>query len=114
MKTVDFSEAIAASDLKVGRCRQLIESSGLAHMSQRLIGELICSIPMVQCLSSSTMLKHLLRNCLADQSLMLCGSSLGGGNKILFAACGSRDQDGKNVSNIFYRTGGPIFTKLGM
>ena len=25
MKTVDFSETIAASDLKVGRCRQLIE-----------------------------------------------------------------------------------------
>ena len=24
MKTVDFSETIAASDLKVGRCRQLI------------------------------------------------------------------------------------------
>ena len=25
MKTVDFSETITASDLKVGRCRQLIE-----------------------------------------------------------------------------------------
>ena len=25
MKTVDFSETIAASDLKVGRCRQFIE-----------------------------------------------------------------------------------------
>ena len=25
MKTVDFSEALAASDLKVGTCRQLIE-----------------------------------------------------------------------------------------
>ena len=25
MKTVDFSESIAASDLNVGRCRQLIE-----------------------------------------------------------------------------------------
>ena len=25
MKTVDFSESIAASNLKVGRCRQLIE-----------------------------------------------------------------------------------------
>ena len=25
MKTVDFSETIAASDRKVGRCRQLIE-----------------------------------------------------------------------------------------
>ena len=26
MKTVDFSETILASDLKVGRCRQLIEN----------------------------------------------------------------------------------------
>ena len=25
MKTVDFSETIAACDLKVGRCKQLIE-----------------------------------------------------------------------------------------
>ena len=25
VKTVDFSDSIAASDLKVGRCRQLIE-----------------------------------------------------------------------------------------
>ena len=25
VKTVDFSETIAASDLKVGRCKQLIE-----------------------------------------------------------------------------------------
>ena len=25
MKTVDFSETIAASELKVGRCKQLIE-----------------------------------------------------------------------------------------
>ena len=25
MKTVDFSESIAASDVKVGRCRQLFE-----------------------------------------------------------------------------------------
>ena len=25
MKTVDFSENIAACDLKIGRCRQLIE-----------------------------------------------------------------------------------------
>ena len=28
MKIVDFSETIAASDLKVGRCRQLIELKG--------------------------------------------------------------------------------------
>ena len=28
MKTVDFSETIATCDLKVGRCRQLIEGQG--------------------------------------------------------------------------------------
>ena len=28
MKIVDFSETIAACDLKVGRCRQLIEFEG--------------------------------------------------------------------------------------
>ena len=97
MKTVDFSEAIAASDLKVGRCRQLIESSGLAYLSQRLIGELIVYPWSSVCRRPHAMLKHLLRNCLADQSLILCGASLGGGNQILFAACGSHDQDGRHT-----------------
>ena len=53
MKTMDFSETIAACDLKVGRCRKTIgvlmkvcdylrSMSFLAHLSQRLIlGELI-------------------------------------------------------------------------
>ena len=60
-------------------------------------------IPMVQCLSSSTMLKHLLlRNRLADQSKILCGASFGGGNKILFAACGSHEQDGRHT-NIWWK-----------
>ena len=31
MKTVDFSETIAACDLKVGRCRQLIEFEVQGH-----------------------------------------------------------------------------------
>ena len=68
----------------------------LAHQSQRLIGELIVypwSVVVVR--PSSTMLKHLLlRNRFADQSQILCGASLGRGNKILFGACGSHDQDG--------------------
>ena len=38
--------------------------------------------------SSSTMLKDLLRNHLANQSQTLCGASLGRGNEILFAASG--------------------------
>ena len=33
MKTVDFSETIAASDLKVGRCRQLIEIMKVPYVS---------------------------------------------------------------------------------
>ena len=44
MKTVDFSEAIAASDLKIGIGFSMgkSENSGfLAHLSRRLIGELI-------------------------------------------------------------------------
>ena len=33
VKTVDFSETIAASDLKVGRCRQLIEIMKVPYVS---------------------------------------------------------------------------------
>ena len=73
----------------------------LAHLSRRLIGELIvyqwsvvvvCPSP-----SSSTMLKHLLRNRLADQSQILCGASLGRGKEILFVASGSHDHDGRHT-----------------
>ena len=47
---------------------------------------------------SSTMLKHLLlRNLLADQSQILCGAALGRGNEILFATCGSHEQDGRHA-----------------
>ena len=73
----------------------------LAQLSRRLIGELIV-YPWFgvrrRPSSSSTMLKHLLlRNLLADQSQILCGASLGRGNKILFAASGSHDQDGPHA-----------------
>ena len=34
MKTVDFSETIAAFDLKVGRCRQLIEIMKVCEYSR--------------------------------------------------------------------------------
>ena len=72
----------------------------LAHLSRRLIGELIVYPWSGVCVrpssASSTMLKHLLlRNRLADQSQILCGASLGRGNDILFAASGSHDQDGR-------------------
>ena len=47
---------------------------------------------------------------------------MGSGNEILFTASGSHDQDGRHAhiwrkkkpSKIFYGTGGPISTKLGM
>ena len=63
---------------------QLIFFLCLAHLSQRLIGELIvypCS-GIRPPLSSSTVLKHLLfRNCLVNQSQLLCGASLGKGKE---------------------------------
>ena len=79
------------------------ENSGfLAHLSRRLIGELIVYPWSGVCPSvvrpSSTMLKHLvLRNHLLDQSQILCGASLGRGNEILFVASGSCDQDGHHA-----------------
>ena len=79
-----------------------IDFSFLAHLSRRLIGELIVypwsgvRRPSVR-RRLSTMLKHLLRNRLVDQSQILCGASLGKGNDILFAASGSHDQDGRHA-----------------
>ena len=66
----------------------------LAHLSQRLIGELI---GYSWSTSSSTMLKDLLRNRFANQSQIIYGASLGRGNDILFAASGSHDQDGRHA-----------------
>ena len=73
----------------------------LAHLSRRLIGELIgYSWSGVRPSSTVvrrpfTMLKNLLlQNRLANQSQILCGASLGRGNDILFTASGSHDQDG--------------------
>ena len=74
----------------------------LAHLSQRLIGELIgyswSGVRPSASASASTMLKDLLlQNLFANQSQILCGASLGRGNDILFAASGSQDQDGRHV-----------------
>ena len=67
----------------------------LAHLSQRLIGDLIGHSWSGVRPSSSTMLKDLLRNRGANQSQNLCGASLGRGNEILFAISWSHDQDGR-------------------
>ena len=78
-----------------------LEPSFLAHLSRRLIGELIVypwsGVRLSSVRPSSTMLKHLLRNRLADQNQILCGASLGRGNEILFGASGSHDQDGRHT-----------------
>ena len=79
----------------------------LAHLSRRLIGELIVyqwsgvrrrRRPSSVVRRPSTMLKHLLLTSrLADQNQILCGASLGRGNEILFAASGSHDEDGRHA-----------------
>ena len=80
--------------------------SFLAHLSQRLIGELIGYSwsgvrPSASVRRPSSVVNNfkrlLLRNRWADQSQILCGASLGRGNDILFAASGSHDQDGRHA-----------------
>ena len=50
MKTVDFSETIAACDLKVGRCRQLIEImrfvsiAGQGHLCVIYFPDFVCFV----------------------------------------------------------------------
>ena len=99
----------------------------LAHLSRRLIGELIVYAwsgvhrqSIVR--PSSTMLKHLLlRNRFADQSQILHGASLGWGNESLSRHHGHMTKMAtmpiycKNPSKIFFSgTDGTTSTKLGM
>ena len=53
MKTVDFSESIAASDLKVGRCRQLIEFMKVCEywMSRSFLYHIFFQVLYVLCFS---------------------------------------------------------------
>ena len=68
----------------------------LAHLSQRLIGELI--VYSCSGVRPSYNFKHLLlQNRLPDQSQILCGTSLGREKESLFAASGSHDQDGRHA-----------------
>ena len=73
----------------------------LAHLSQRLIGELIgYSWSGVRPSASSVVhnfKRLLLQHRLPDQCQILCGASLGRGNESLFAASGSHDQDGRQA-----------------
>ena len=71
----------------------------LAHLSRRLIGELI-GYPWSGVRPSSVVNNFkqlLLQNRWADQSQILCGAFLGRGNDILFGACRSHDQDGRHA-----------------
>ena len=106
----------------------------LAHLSRRLIGELIVyqwsgvrrpSVvhpSSVRPSASFTMHKDLLlRNRWSDRSQILCGASLGRGTIFCSRHLGhmtkmaAKPIYGKNPSKIFFsRTGGPIFTKLSM
>ena len=107
LKRIDYPKQICLAHPPSFECFSLLLKElifiVLAHLSRRLIGELIVyqwsgvRRPSVRP-SSSTMLKHLLlRNRLADQSQILCGAFLGRGNDILFAASGSHDQDGRHA-----------------
>ena len=52
MKTVDFSETIAASDMKVGRCRQLIEFMNVSeYLRSRSFRYHIFQVLYVLCLT---------------------------------------------------------------
>ena len=72
----------------------------LAHLSRRLIGELIvypCSGVLHRPSVVHNVQTFLLQNRLANQSQLLCGASLGRGNESLFAASGSHEQDGSHA-----------------
>ena len=93
--------------MKVAVIKTMDKNSLLAHLNQRLIDELINSIPMLRRRPSSTLsasspvvhnFKHLLLlNRLAKQSKILCGVSIGRRNESLFAAIESHDQDGRHA-----------------
>ena len=78
----------------------------LAHLSRRLIGELVgypwsdVSPTSVRHLPSAsfTMLKHLfLQNCWANQSQIKCEASLDKWDEFFFVASGSHDQNGRHA-----------------
>ena len=71
----------------------------LAHLSQRLIGELVgypwSSVQLYLSSASFTMLKHLfLRNCWANYNQIVCEASLDRWDDTFFVASGSHDQNG--------------------
>ena len=72
----------------------------LAHLSRRLIGELIvypCSGVRPSSVGVHNFKHLLLQYRLANQSQILCGASLGRRNESLFATSESHDQDGRHA-----------------
>ena len=101
-KTIYYYIASCCMYFKTSRHAFLFIVLLLAHLSRRLIGELIVyqwsGVRRRRPASSVHNAQNpLLRNRLADQSQILCGASLGRGNEILFAASGSHDQDGRHA-----------------
>ena len=87
---------ISINLLKTSKIWCLVEF--LAHRSRRLKGELIGYSWSSVRPSVVNNFKHvLLQNRLPDQNQILCGASLGRGNKSLFAESGSHDQDGRHA-----------------
>ena len=87
---------------KVGaRLQDHWSSDLLAHLSRRLIGDLIVNLGPCSGVRTSYVVhnfKHLLlQNRLPDQSQILCGPPLGRRDESLFADSGSHDQDGRHV-----------------
>ena len=113
MKTVDFSETIEACDLKVGRCRQIIEKSWYGRSRSFLTlapGHLHMKIET--CFSCFTR-PFLTKFCmLAFRYNEMKINEHYAGHMTKMAA---NPIYGKNPSKIFfYGTGGPISTKLGL
>ena len=77
----------------------LVLISLLAHLSPRLIGELIgyswSGVRPSSVVHNAQ--RYFSPKLFANQSHILCGASLGRGNDILFAASGSHDQDGRHT-----------------
>ena len=93
MKTVDFSETIAACDLKVGRSRQLIEfmkvCDYLRSRSFLHLGPWSCTYKISNRIFSETTVPF--------QNQTLYESFQVQGNENLVTRCWSHDQDGRHA-----------------
>ena len=118
-----WRQKLSTALIFIQKKQRSIPNMFLAHLSRRLIGELI-GYSWSGVRPSFTMLKDLLlRHRFANQSQIICGASLGRGGGAIFCSrhlghiikMAATPIYSKNPSKIFFsRTSGPIFTKLGM